>query len=358
LEINLTALAHNLQQYRQLLAPGVKMMVMVKAFGYGSGDAEIARLLQFNKVDWLAVAYTDEGLALRKAGIHLPVMVMNPEPESFASMEEHNLEPEIFSFEILSAFSSFCRHLGISQYPVHIKIDTGMHRLGFTLNEIDHLAKTLANQKLLLVKSVFTHLASSEMAEHDAFTQFPADQFLKACNTLQTGLGYSFTRHMANTAGIRRHADKHLDMVRLGIGLYGVDANMNLQVVTTLKTTVAQVKEIKAGETIGYNLKGKAEKDSRVATIRIGYADGFRRAMGNGKGSVWINGQPAPVIGNVSMDMTMVDVSETGNVRAGDVVEIFGTHIPVQQVANICDTIAYEILTGISQRVKRIYVQE
>jgi alanine racemase len=258
----------------------------------------------------------------------------------------------------LSAIANYCRQQGISQYPVHIKIDTGMHRLGFTLDETERLVQTLGSQNLLVVKSVFTHLASSEMAKHDDFTGYQAGQFLKACELLQTGLGYSFIRHMANTAAIRRHADKHLDMVRLGIGLYGVDAGMNLQVVTTLKTTVAQVKEVKAGESIGYNLKGKAEKDARIATIRIGYADGFRRAMGNGNGKVWINGQLAPVIGNVSMDMTMVDISSCGNVQAGDSVEIFGAHIPVQQVAKACDTIAYEILTGISQRVKRVYVQE
>jgi alanine racemase len=359
LEINLTALIHNLQHYRQLLQPGVKIMVMVKAFGYGSGDAEVAKVLQYNKVDYLAVAYADEGVALRKSGIHLPVMIMNPEPATFETIENYNLEPEIYSFSILDAFEKYCDGQGISQYPVHIKLDTGMHRLGFEMKEVQELADWLSKQQTLVVKTVFTHFAASENPVHDAFTQQQASQFEEACKMLQDGLGYQFTRHAANTAAISRHPDKHFDMVRLGIGLYGVDSNTTgLQVVSTLKTTVAQVKKVAAGETVGYGRKGKVEKDSTIATVRIGYADGYRRELSNSVGHMLIRNQHARVIGNVCMDMTMIDVSQINDVMAGDIVEIFGAGIPIQQIARQCNTITYEIMTGIGHRVKRVYLQE
>jgi alanine racemase len=359
LEINLTALANNLQHYRQMLQPGVKMMVMVKAFGYGSGDAEVAKVLQYNKVDYLAVAYADEGVALRKSGIHLPVMIMNPEPSTFEAIENHNLEPELYSFGILEAFETYCAGQGITQYPVHIKLDTGMHRLGFEMQEVEKLANWLSQQDTLVVKTVFTHFAASEAAVHDAFTLQQASQFAEACRILENKLGYPFTRHAANTAAIRRHPDKHFDMVRLGIGLYGVDGNAtDLKVLSALKKTVAKVKNVAAGETVGYGRMGKVEKDSIIATVRIGYADGYRRQLGNGNGQMLLNGQFAPVIGNVCMDMTMIDVSHISNVKAGDTVEIFGTGIPIQQIAKQCGTIAYEIMTAISQRVKRVYLQE
>jgi alanine racemase len=359
LEINLTALTNNLQQYRQLLKPGVKLMVMVKAFGYGSGDAEVAKVLQFNKVDYVAVAYADEGVALRKAGIHLPVMVMNPEPATFETIENYNLEPELYSFGILDAFEKYCQSQGISQYPVHLKLDTGMHRLGFEMHEVDKLATLLKDQATLVIKTVYTHLAASEDPQHDAFTQQQATQFSTACQWLETQLGYSFTKHAANTAAISRHPDKHFDMVRLGIGLYGVDANMHgLQVVSTLKTTVAQVKKVAAGDTVGYGRKGIVLQDSVIATVRIGYADGFRRQLSNGIGQMQVRNQLAPVIGNVCMDMTMINVTNIPNVKAGDHVEIFGSNIPVQQIAKQCGTISYEIMTAISQRVKRVYLQE
>lgn len=359
LEINLTALTANLQHYRQMLQPGVKMMVMVKAFGYGSGDAEVAKVLQFNKVDYIAVAYADEGVALRKSGVHLPVMVMNPEPSTFETIEDHNLEPELYSFGILEAFKTWCDSQGVSQYPVHIKLDTGMHRLGFEMHEVERLAAWLREQDTLVVKTVFTHLAASEDPAEDDFTMQQASQFAVACRLLEKQLGYPFTRHAANTAAIRRHPDKHFDMVRLGIGLYGVDGNAkDLQVVSTLKTTVAQVKHVSAGETVGYGRKGKVEKDSVIATVRIGYADGFRRALGIGKGQMLVREQLAPVIGNVCMDMTMIDITHINGVKAGDTVEIFGAGIPVQQLAKQCGTIPYEIMTSISHRVKRVYLQE
>jgi Alr-MurF fusion protein len=359
LEINLTALSHNLHQYRQLLQPGVKLMVMVKAFGYGSGDAEVAKVLQYNKVDYIGVAYADEGVALRKAGIHLPVMVMNPEPGTFETIEQYNLEPEIYSFSILEAFEQYCANQGINQYPVHIKLDTGMHRLGFEMHEVEKLADRLHHQNTLVVKTAYTHLAASEDPKHDEFTQQQSDQFANACLLLESKLGYSVIKHAANTSAIRRHPNKHFDMVRLGIGMYGIDANMEgLQVVNTLKTTVAQVKNVAAGETVGYGRKGAVIKDSVIATVRIGYADGYRRHLSNGLGYMHIKNQNAPVIGNVCMDMTMIDISDIPGIKAGDDIEVFGSHIPIQQIAIQCNTISYEILTGISQRVKRVYLQE
>ena len=359
LEINLTAIAHNLHQYRSQLKPATKMMVMVKAFGYGSGDAEVARLLQFSKVDYLGVAYADEGATLRRSGVHLPVMVMNPEPGAFETIESNNLEPELYSFDILTAFAAWCNTAGITGYPVHIKLDTGMHRLGFSMHEVEALADWLAAQQTLVVRSVFTHLVASEDPAEDAFTNTQTAAFVHACNILENQLGYTFIKHAANTAAITRHPDKHFDMVRLGIGLYGVKpGTLDLQAATALRSTVAQVKAVKTGETVGYNRKGKVLRDSVIATVRIGYADGYRRQLGNGAGQMWVRGQLAPVIGNVCMDMTMLDVTGIPRVQAGDEVEIFGNHIGIHTVAEQCNTIAYEIMTGISQRVKRVYISE
>ena len=360
LEINLTALTQNLKHYRSLLKPFTKMMVMVKAFGYGSGGAEVAKLLQFNKVDYLAVAYADEGVALRQAGIHLPIMVMNAEPSAFDALYENNLEPELYSFGILQSFLSYCRTQGIGSFPVHIKLDTGMHRLGFEVNEVTKLSAFLSEQNILKVKSVFTHLVASENVASDTFTNHQAVAFTNACNNLEKQLGYTFVRHAANTAAISRHPALQMDMVRLGIGLYGVDsANaLNLHVVTTLKSTIAQIKNVKAGETVGYNRRGVVTKDSVIATVRIGYADGYRRELGNGIGFMYVNGQPAPVIGNVCMDMTMIDITGLDHVQPGDAIEVFGKNILIQQLAKQCQTIPYEIMTGISQRVKRVYFEE
>ncbi len=360
LEINLTAMAHNLKQYRSLLQPGTKMMIMVKSFGYGSGGAEVARLLQFNKVDYLAVAYADEAIPLRQAGVHIPVMVMNPDPAAFEIMEAANLEPEIYSFEILDAFLKYCRLQGINGYPIHIKLDTGMHRLGFEAAEADELGKLLQAQTTLKVKSVFTHLVGSDDPLLDEATRQQAAEFQAACTILQQHLGYSFMKHAANTAAIARHPYLQMDMVRLGIGLYGVDTahQLTLEPVSTLQTSVAQVRKVKAGETVGYSRKGIVTKDSLIATVRIGYADGFRRDLSNGKGFMWVNGKPAPVIGNVCMDMTMLDVTDIPNVAVGSRVEVFGRKIPIQDVAIRCGTIPYEIMTSISQRVKRVYFEE
>lgn len=360
LEINLSAMAHNLKQYRSLLQPATKMMMMVKSFGYGSGGAEVARLLQYNKVDYLAVAYADEAIPLRQAGVHTPVMVMNPDPAAFEIMEAANLEPEIYSFEILDAFLKYCRSQGISGYPIHVKLDTGMHRLGFEVAAVNELGKLLQEQTTLKVKSVFTHLVGSDDPLLDEETRQQVAAFQAACGILQQQLGYSFMKHAANTAAIARHPYLQMDMVRLGIGLYGVDTahQLTLEPVSTLQTSVAQVRKVKRGETVGYSRKGLVTKDSLIATVRIGYADGFRRELSGGKGYMWVNGKPAPVIGNVCMDMTMLDVTAIPNVVVGSRVEVFGRKIPIQEVAARCGTIPYEIMTGISQRVKRVYFEE
>ena len=361
LEINLNAVTHNLKTYQQLLDPDVKLMAMVKAFSYGSGSFEIANLLQFHKVDYLAVAYADEGVELRKAGISLPIMVMNAEEITFDVMMQYNLEPELFSFGILNAFENYIKRSGINNYPVHIKLDTGMRRLGFEEADIKELCERLRSNSLFKVQSVFSHLAASDSAAHDAFTEDQAKTFLKACKEIQKATGYKFLRHIANTSAIYRHKSLQFDMVRLGIGLYGVDSNETIQQrlknVTTLKSTVSQIKKVKAGESVGYSRKGIAAKDSEIATVRIGYADGYPRLMSNGVGKMWINGRQVPVIGNVCMDMTMLDITGV-DVNEGDEVIVFGQELPVAEVAGWGQTIPYEILTGISQRVKRVYYEE
>ena len=362
LEINLTAMVHNLKCYQALLAPETKLMAMVKAFSYGSGAGEIARQLQQQQVDYLAVAYADEGVALRKAGIGLPIMVMSPDENSFDALINYDLEPEIFSREICDSFQQYLLKQGVQQYPVHLKLNTGMNRLGFDPEEIALLATDLSRQQQLMVKSVFSHLVASEDPSHDAFTNRQVQQFTQACDQLQNAMGYTFIQHIANTADIIRNPSHQFGMVRLGIGLYGVDSaatdQLSLQPVATLKTTVAQVRKVAAGETVGYGRKGVVNRDSLIATVRIGYADGFGRSLGNGAGRMLIHGTMARVIGNVCMDMTMLDVTDIPNVKAGDIAEVFGTQLPVQQMASDAGTIAYEIMTGISQRVKRVYFEE
>lgn len=361
LEINLNAITHNLKTYQQLMNPGVKLMAMVKAFSYGSGGFEIANLLQFHKVDYLAVAYADEGVELRKAGITLPIMVMNAEEVTYDLLVQHNLEPELFSFNILSTFEDYLMRNGIQYYPVHIKLDTGMRRLGFEQKDIPALCSRLQSTTVFKIQSVFSHLAASDSELHDEFTNEQAKSFLEGCEQIQKITGYGFLRHIANTSAIHRHKHLQLDMIRLGIGLYGVDANTAMQRqlknVTTLKTTIAQVKKIKAGESIGYNRKGIASRDSVIATVRIGYADGYPRLLSNGVGKMWLNNNLVPVIGNVCMDMTMLDITNV-NAQEGDEVVVFGTALPVNELAVMAQSIPYEILTGISQRVKRVYFEE
>jgi alanine racemase len=362
LEINLNAIAHNLKEYQKLLKPSTKVMAMVKAFAYGSGGAEVAGILQYHKVDYLGVAYADEGVELRKAGITLPIMVMNPDESAFESIIENNLEPEIYSFELLNAFDTFLKKESLQQYPVHIEIETGMNRLGFAISDMERLSSVLQTTSSVKIQSVFSHLAASEESIQDEFTLHQFNLFNKAAKMLEEKLGYSFIKHISNSAAAIRHPQLEMDMIRLGIGLYGVDSSnshkLNLQTVAALKSTVAQLKYLKAGESVSYNRKGMLNKDSVIATIRIGYADGYPRRLGNGIGKIWINGKLVPVVGTVCMDMFMVDVTDIPAVQQGDDVLIFGKQLSVQQLAEWAGTIPYEIMTGISQRVKRVYFEE
>ncbi len=361
LEINLNAVAHNLKEYQRHLKPGTKVMAMVKAFAYGSGGAEIAGILQYHKADYLGVAYADEGVELRKAGINLPVMVMNPEENAFEAIMEYNLEPELYSFDMLAAFDKYVQAEGLQQYPVHIEIETGMNRLGFAVHDAAKLAANLLASSLK-VQTVFSHLAASEEAAQDSFTQRQFELFTQAVDTIKSVLPYPFLTHIANSAGAIRHPQLQLDMVRLGIGLYGVDSGatnkLNLQTVATLRSTIAQIKNLRAGESVSYNRRGVVEKDSTIATIRLGYADGYPRRLGNGLGKVWVGGKQVPVVGTVCMDMLMVDITGIDGISEGDDVVIFGKELPVTAVATWAGTIPYEIMTGISQRVKRVYFEE
>jgi alanine racemase len=362
LEINLNAVAHNLKQYQQCLRPNTKLMVMVKAFAYGSGGAEIANTIQYHKADYLGVAYADEGVELRNAGISLPVMVMNAEREAFDTMITHQLEPVIFSMNILKELDAFLKQEGIKNYPVHLETETGMNRLGFAKDDIVNLGKALRATGSFRVQSVFSHLAASEVAAQDNFTQRQFEVFTAACDVLQKELNYPFLRHIANTAAIVRHPQMQLDMVRLGIGLYGIDSAASgltdLEPVATLKSSIAQIKKLKAGESVSYGRTTTLEKDTVIATISIGYADGYSRKLGNGNGKMLVNGQLAPVCGAVCMDMTMIDITGIEGVKEGDEVIIFGKDLPIQDLAGWAGTIPYEIMTGISQRVKRVYFEE
>ncbi|MCX6210439.1 MAG: bifunctional UDP-N-acetylmuramoyl-tripeptide:D-alanyl-D-alanine ligase/alanine racemase [Bacteroidetes bacterium] len=362
MEINLTALVHNLKEYQKNVLPTTKTMAMVKAFSYGSGSIEIAKALQFHKVDYLAVAYTDEGIDLRKAGISLPIMILNVEEENFDALIEYNLEPEIFSFTIYKAFHQYLLQQGISDFPVHIKFNTGMNRLGFEVAEANELATLLATNKTMLVKSVLSHLAASEDTNQDEFTKHQQQLFEDACSIIHNKLNYNFIKHIANSAAIFRNPSSQYDMVRLGIGLYGVDSavehQLQLQTVATLKTTIAQIRTVKANDSIGYNRRGVVTRDSKIATVRIGYADGLSRSLSNGKGSMFLHNRLAPIIGSVCMDMTMIDITDIPEAKENDTVEIFGKHLPVQDIAKWSNTIAYETLSTISQRLRRIYVEE
>lgn len=361
LEINLNALSHNFNYFKSKVRQDTKMMVMVKASGYGSGSHEIASLLEFNKVDYLAVAYTDEGIALRNVGISTPIMVMNPEQNSLAALVRNKLEPEIYSFHKLNDFLSALPETHTTPYPIHIKVDTGMHRLGFMPNEVEELQAILKNNHRIRIASVFTHLAAADDEEHDAFTLQQLSSFKLFCERLKAEVKDKFLMHALNTAGILRFPEAQFDMVRLGIGIYGVsprtEEQEHLKVVGTLKTVVSQIKNIKVGESIGYSRKFVAKNNMKSATIPLGYADGLRRALGNGNGYVLINGEKAFIVGNVCMDMLMVDVTNI-TCEEGDSVEVFGENLSLQTIAERCNTIPYEILTSISQRVKRIYMQE
>jgi alanine racemase len=333
LSINLSALTHNLALFRSKVGPDVKLMAMVKAFSYGSGSHEIATALQYAGVDYLSVAYTDEGVALRKAGITLPIMVMSPEATAFDRMIAWKLEPEIFNMRSLEAFARVAETLRVHSYPIHIKLDTGMHRLGFTSAEVDGLVTALEAHPQLRVASIFSHLAAAEDEKMDAFTAQQAARFSESSERLIAALGYTPIRHLCNTAGILRHPGLHFDMVRLGLGLYGIDSSEKLsnelQQIGTLKTIIAQIKELPSGEGIGYGHSDAAAHHRRIATISIGYADGYPRALGHGKAHVLIQGKPAPLVGVVCMDMCMVDITNIPEAQEGDEVIVFGPELPL-----------------------------
>lgn len=359
LEVNLNALAANVQYYRSKLLPGVKLMAMVKAFSYGSGSFEIANLLQFHKVDYLAVAYADEGIALRKAGITLPIMVMSPEPSAFEAIIANKLEPEIYNIDILKSFARFAGESS-SAYPIHIKLDTGMHRLGFMPEEIPELSEFFQVNKNLKVVSVFSHLVGSDSPSHDNFSAHQLALFHEGYLALTKVLGYEPIKHISNTSAISRLPMAQLDMVRLGIGMYGFDSalpNGVLQTVATLKTTITQIKHLPKDETVGYSRRGILPNGGTIATVKIGYADGYNRAFGNGVGQMLVAGKLVPTIGSICMDMTMIEVTGI-EVKVGDEVVVFGEDLSIATLAKQINTIPYEILTNISQRVKRVYFYE
>ncbi|MDQ3046967.1 MAG: bifunctional UDP-N-acetylmuramoyl-tripeptide:D-alanyl-D-alanine ligase/alanine racemase [Bacteroidota bacterium] len=364
LEINLNSIVHNLNYFRSKTRADTKIMAMVKAFSYGSGSFEIANILQFHRVDYLAVAYADEGIELRKAGITMPIMVMNPEEQSYDSMIQYNLEPEIYSFRVLGLFEETLKRSdrSLSQpISIHIKLDTGMRRLGFEEADINELIVKIKNNKNLRIRSVFSHLAASDEAEHDDFTWLQIKKFTAMSEDIKSHFDYPFLKHILNSAGISRFPDAQFEMVRLGIGLYGIGANAAeqalLQNVSTLKTSISQIKNIPANETIGYSRKGVATRDMQIATVPIGYADGLSRKLSNGKGKMMVKGQAAPIVGNVCMDMCMIDITDI-KANENDEVIVFGDANSITEVAKDIGTIPYEVLTNVSRRVKRVYYQE
>lgn len=359
LEINLNALVHNLNFFRSKLHPATRIMVMVKAFSYGSGSYEIARVLQFQRIDYLAVAFADEGVTLREAGISLPIMVMNPEVKSFDLLIRYDLEPEIYHFDVLEDFSEVVRRSGLMSYPVHIKLDTGMNRLGFVEGEADRLLDVLKAHPELFIKSVFSHLAASNDRSHDDFTRHQIDLFRGMSNKLVAVCNHSILRHILNSSGIERFPEAQFDMVRLGIGLYGIstDNQDQMQNISSLKSRISQIKSVKKGDSIGYGRDTRTSGEMKIAVVPIGYADGLNRKFGSGVGQFIIRNKPVPIVGDVCMDMCMVDVTGL-DVKTGDEVEIFGDRNHISGMAEKIGTIPYEILAGISQRVKRVYFQE
>ena len=359
LSIDLGAMVNNLNLYRNMLAPSVKTVCMVKAFAYGAGFYEIAKTLQDHRVDYLAVAVADEGEQLRKAGITANILVMNPELTAFKTIFDNNLEPEIYSFALLEAMIHACKREGYMHYPIHIKIDTGMSRLGFRPDEMPRLIERLREQQVVIPRSVFSHFAGSDSSDFDTFTHQQAARFDEAANTLQKAFSHKIIRHICNSAGIERFPEYHYDMVRLGLGLYGISPvdNRLLHPVSMLKSTILQIHDVPETETVGYSRRGQLIRPSRIASVPIGYADGLDRRLGNGLGYCIINGQQAPYVGNICMDVCMVDVTDI-NCKEGDSVEIYGPQLPITQLADWLGTIPYEVMTGISTRVRRVYTVE
>ena len=360
LEVNLEAIVRNLNYYRSFMKPETKMVCMVKASAYGAGSVEIAKTLQDHRVDYLAVAVADEGADLRKAGITGNIIIMNPEMSTFNMLFQYDLEPEVYSFALLEALIKAAEKEGITNFPVHLKLDTGMHRLGFDPeHDLPALIDRLQHQTALLPRSVFSHFVGSDSPDFDAFSAHQFELFDKASRQLQEAFPYKILRHICNSAGIERFPERHLDMVRLGLGLYGIDPidNRVLNNVTTLKTTILQIHEVSPEDTVGYSRRGHLTRKSRIAAIPIGYADGLDRHLGCGHCYCLVNGQNAPYVGNICMDVCMIDVTDI-DCKEGDTVEIFGDHLPVTVLSDVLGTIPYEVLTSVSERVKRVYFQE
>lgn len=360
LEVNLNALVDNFNYYRSLMKPETKLVCMVKADAYGAGAVEVSKTLQDHRVDYLAVAVADEGVMLRKNGITCNIIIMNPEMTAFKTMFDYDLEPEVYSFRLMDALIRAAEKEGITNYPVHIKLDTGMHRLGFDPDkDMDEVIGRLKHQNAIIPRSVFSHFVGSDSDELDDFSASQFEKFQRAADKLQAAFGHKILRHIANSAGIEHFPERQLDMCRLGIGLYGVNPRNNNMInnVSTLKTTILQMRTVPADETVGYSRKGKLSQDSVIAAIPIGYADGLDRHLGNGRGYCMVNGCKAPYVGNICMDVAMIDVTGI-NCKEGDMVEIFGNNLPVTVLSDALDTIPYEVLTSVSNRVKRIYLME
>lgn len=358
LEVDLDAMVHNLNYFRSLTPPETMIAVMVKAFSYGSGAGEVASLLQYQGVNYLMVAFADEGVELRAAGISIPIGVMNPEPEAFDNMIEFNLEPEIYSLELLAAFDQALERHGIERYPVHLKLNTGMNRSGLNPEEIPALLDFFKVKRNVVIRSMFSHLAGSDEAVHDDYTRQQIDSFIRMTGEVQSRFDYKIIRHILNSAGIERFSEYSFDMVRLGIGLHGISAvGAPLKPVSSFKTYIVAIRSVKGSETVGYGRRGVLQRDSRIAVIPVGYADGLNRHLSRGVGEMLVRGKRVPVVGNICMDACMLDVTDT-DARVGDEVEIFGKHIPVTEVAGKLGTIPYEVLTSVSHRVKRIYFKE
>ena len=360
LEVNLNAVVANLNHYRSLMKPTTKIVCMVKADAYGAGAVEVAKTLQDHRVDYLAVAVADEGVTLRKNGITSNIMIMNPEMTAFKTMFDYELEPEVYSFRLMDALIKAAEKEGITGYPVHIKLDTGMHRLGFDpVKDIDEVIDRLHRQNAIIPRSVFSHFVGSDSDDFDNFSARQFQLFDEASTKLQDAFDHKILRHICNSAGIEHFPERQLDACRLGLGLYGIDSRDNhiLNTVSTLKTTILQLRQVPKEETVGYSRKGILERDSTIAAIPIGYADGLNRHLGRGRGYCLVNGQKAPYVGNICMDVAMIDVTGI-DCKEGDTVEIFGEHLPVTVLSDILDTIPYEVLTGISGRVKKVYFQD
>ena len=361
LEVNLNALVHNLNYYRSFLKPETKLVCMVKADAYGAGAVEVAKTLQEHRVDYLAVAVADEGVTLRQNGITQNIMIMNPEMTAFKTMFDYDLEPEVYSFRLMDALIRAAEKEGITGWPVHIKLDTGMHRLGFNPEQdIDELIRRLKSQNAIIPRSVFSHFVGSDSVDFDRFSTFQFERFDAASQKLQAAFAHKIIRHMDNSAAIEHFPERQLDMCRLGLGLYGYDPmghGASLIPVSTLKTTILQLRQVPKDETVGYSRRGILTRDSVIAAIPIGYADGLNRHLGRGACYCLVNGQKAPYVGNICMDVAMIDVTDIP-CQEGDMVEIFGEHLPATTLSDVLDTIPYEVLTSVSSRVKKVYFQD